>query len=87
MQASVVMPILIATQSTAGALMNMQSNEESRAFVLQTDDEKKEAMREECAEAIANRLKTRFSEARKSGATENPEVGCVAWYQFSQVGK
>jgi hypothetical protein len=64
--------------------MTTQSREEPG--FIQTDDEKAEAMRKGLAEATANRLKMKFNETRKTGATENPEAGCVAWYRFPQAG-
>jgi hypothetical protein len=68
--------------------MTTSSKEGAPYLVIQTDDERAEALRKAAAEATATRLKRTFSEARKIGAAENPEeAGCVPWYHFPQAGK
>jgi hypothetical protein len=66
--------------------MNTRSNEKLQVVVIQTDDEKAQGIRKAAIDATARRLKTVFREAQKSGATENPEAGCVPWYHFPQSG-
>lgn len=67
--------------------MTTPATERSAFLAIQTDDEKAEEIRKAAAEATARRLKRIFSEACKTGATENPEAGCVPWYHFPQAGK
>jgi hypothetical protein len=38
-------------------------------------------------DAITRHLKGLFREVGKTDATENPEFGCVAWYQYLQAPK
>ena len=67
--------------------MNPHANETSQSFVIQTDEEKIEAVFKASLDDTARRLKLKFSETQKSGASECAEVGCVPWYHFQQAGK
>jgi hypothetical protein len=72
---------------TVGEPMGARSNEKLQVLIIQTDDEKADGVRKAATEATAKRLKTVFREVQKSGATENPEAGCVPWYHFPQAGR